>query len=63
MVRTDGTRVIVPVHPSWKTEFIGLYNCLRGHPWIVLLFPFFLASNWYVAPHRAGFSSLVRSAH
>jgi len=46
MVRTDGTRVVVPVHPSWKTEFQGLWTCLRTHPWIVLLFPFFLASNW-----------------
>ncbi|GAA5937997.1 hypothetical protein JCM1841_002913 [Sporobolomyces salmonicolor] len=47
MVRSDGTRVIVPVHPSWKSEFIGLFKCLRNNPWIVLLFPFFLASNWF----------------
>ncbi|ORY85979.1 major facilitator superfamily domain-containing protein [Leucosporidium creatinivorum] len=47
MVRVDGTRVVVPVHPSWKTEIVGLYRCLRYNVWIILLFPYFLSSNWF----------------
>lgn len=47
MVRADGTRVTTPKHPSWKTEFLGLWVALRTDPWIVLLFPMFFASNWF----------------
>lgn len=47
MVRSDGTRVPVPQHPSWKTEFEGLWVALRTDPYIVLLFPMFFASNWF----------------
>ncbi|KAI0761154.1 MFS general substrate transporter [Trametes elegans] len=47
MVRSDGSRVVTPRHPSWKTEFYGLYLILRTDPWIVLLFPMFFTSNWF----------------
>jgi hypothetical protein len=47
MVRTDGTRVVTPRHPSWKSELIGLVVALRTDFYIVLLFPMFLASNWF----------------
>lgn len=47
MIRADGTRVTTPQHPSWKTEFIGLWVAIRTDPWIVLLFPMFFASNWF----------------
>ncbi|KAI5118508.1 hypothetical protein M0805_007678 [Coniferiporia weirii] len=47
MVRSDGSKVIIPLHPSWKTEFIGLWIALRDDPAIVLLFPMFFASNWF----------------
>ena len=47
MIRSDGTRVIPPRHPSWKTEFYGLWITLITDPWIVLLFPMFFASNWF----------------
>lgn len=47
MVRTDGSRVVVPRHPSWKTELWGLWLCLRDDPWVILLFPMFFASNWF----------------
>ena len=47
MVRVDGTRVTTPQHPSWKTEFMGLWIAIRTDPWIVLLFPMFFASNWF----------------
>ncbi|KAG6335975.1 hypothetical protein ID866_3128 [Astraeus odoratus] len=47
MVRTDGTRVVVHRHPSWKTEFISLFIALKTDPWIILLFPMFFASNYF----------------
>ena len=47
MVRSDGTRVRLHRHPSWKSEFLGLWVALRTDPWIVLLFPMFFASNWF----------------
>ncbi|CDO71726.1 hypothetical protein BN946_scf184920.g10 [Trametes cinnabarina] len=47
MIRSDGSRVITPRHPSWRTEFYGLWYTLRTDPWIVLLFPMFFASNWF----------------
>ncbi|BGP19903.1 hypothetical protein JCM10213_008623 [Rhodosporidiobolus nylandii] len=54
MVRLDGSRVVVPVHPTWKEEFVGMYKLLRGDAWIFLLFPFFAASNWsYVWPQNS----------
>lgn len=47
MVRTDGTKVTTPRQPSWKAEIYGLYIALCTDPLIVLLFPMFLASNWF----------------
>jgi len=47
IVRKDGSRVIAVQHPSWKTEFLGLWEVLRSEPWIVGLFPMFLAANWF----------------
>ena len=45
MVREDGTRVIIPVHPSWFSELKGMYTILRVDLFIPLLFPMFLASK------------------
>ncbi|KAF8845640.1 MFS general substrate transporter [Paxillus ammoniavirescens] len=47
IIRTDGTKVTLPRHPSWKTEFYNLYAALINDPWIVLLFPMFFASNYF----------------
>jgi len=47
MIRTDGTKVTIPRHPSWKTEIKGLYIALRDDPMIILLFPMFFASNYF----------------
>ncbi|KAF5313027.1 hypothetical protein D9619_003575 [Psilocybe cf. subviscida] len=49
MIRTDGTKVMTPRHPSWKVEIYGLWVTLRTDPSIILLFPMFLASNWFYA--------------
>ncbi|KAF9476003.1 MFS general substrate transporter [Pholiota conissans] len=47
MVRTDGTKVTVGTHRSWKVELYGLYLTLVKDPMIIMLFPMFLASNWF----------------
>jgi hypothetical protein len=47
MIRTDGTKVTTPRHPPWKVEIYGLWLTLRTDPMIILLFPMFLASNWF----------------
>ena len=57
MIRTDGTKVTTPHQPSWKTEIHGLYIALRTDPLIVLLFPMFLASNWFYTWRKLGYVS------
>ncbi|KAL0576883.1 hypothetical protein V5O48_005090 [Marasmius crinis-equi] len=47
VIRTDGTRVTIPLHPSWSTQIYGLWVALRTDPLIILLFPMFFASNWF----------------
>merc|ERR1712000_400781 len=39
VIREDGTKVILMKNPSWKTEFIGLWETLFQDPWIGILFP------------------------
>lgn len=46
VIRSDGSKIILMKHPTWKTEIIGLWETLRNDPYIVLLFPMFFASNW-----------------
>lgn len=38
-------------HPSWSSEIKGLYQTFFTDPYIILLFPMFLASNWFYAYH------------
>jgi hypothetical protein len=47
MIRTDGTKVVMPRHPSWKSEFHGLWVAIITDPMILLLFPMFFASNYF----------------
>ncbi|KIJ70444.1 hypothetical protein HYDPIDRAFT_105168 [Hydnomerulius pinastri MD-312] len=47
IIRTDGTKVVLPSHPSWKHEFYSLYAALMADPSILLLFPMFFASNYF----------------
>ncbi|GLB36693.1 putative MFS general substrate transporter [Lyophyllum shimeji] len=47
MVRTDGTKVAAPRHPSWKVEIYGLWLILKTDPMILFLFPMFFTSNWF----------------
>lgn len=46
VIRTDGTHVNQVRYPSWKTEVSRLYVALKTDPWIILLFPMFIASNY-----------------
>jgi len=47
IVRKDGTRVQPVRHPSAWAEIYGMWTTVRSDPYIVLLFPFFWASNWF----------------
>ena len=47
VIRSDGSRVILMKNPSWKSEFLGLFQTLRTDYVVVLLFPMFWASNWF----------------
>jgi hypothetical protein len=47
IVRPDGTRVVLMKHPSWQSEFIGLYETVKFEPFVLLLFPMFWSSNWF----------------
>ncbi|KAF1842491.1 MFS general substrate transporter [Cucurbitaria berberidis CBS 394.84] len=51
VVRADGSKVIVMKHPSWKSEIVGLWQTFFTDPYIILLFPMFLASNWFYNYH------------
>lgn len=47
VLREDGTRVVIMKNPTWKSEFIGLWETIKAEPYIVLLFPMFWSSNWF----------------
>ncbi|KAF4627075.1 hypothetical protein G7Y89_g11084 [Cudoniella acicularis] len=47
VIRPDGTKVVLMKHPSWQSEFVGLWETLRYEPLVVLLFPMFWSSNWF----------------
>ncbi|KAI9823056.1 MAG: hypothetical protein M1832_002710 [Thelocarpon impressellum] len=47
VLRSDGSRVIVMRHPTWRSEIVGLWTVLRTDAYIVALFPMFFASNWF----------------
>lgn len=51
VVRNDGSHVILMKHPTWQSEFIGLYEVLRTDAWIICLFPMFFSSNWFYTYH------------
>ncbi|RMZ76664.1 hypothetical protein DV738_g4782, partial [Chaetothyriales sp. CBS 135597] len=47
VIRNDGSRIIMMKNPTWKTELLGLFQTFKTDTYIILLFPFFLASNWF----------------
>ncbi|BGP35185.1 hypothetical protein JCM10296v2_007017 [Rhodotorula toruloides] len=46
MVRSDGTRVIPPIHPTWKKEVVGMWQLMRKEVILVFLLPLFFSSNF-----------------
>lgn len=54
VLRSDGSKVVLMKHPSWKSEIMGLYEVFLTDPWVVFLFPMFLASNWFYSYHFNG---------
>ena len=36
-------------NPTWKSELVGLWQTFQSDPYIVLMFPMFLSSNWFTA--------------
>jgi hypothetical protein len=48
VIRSDGTRVVLMKNPSWQSEFIGLYETVKFEPFVLLLFPMFWSSNWFI---------------
>jgi MFS family permease len=54
VVRNDGSRVIVMKNPTWKSEFIGMWETLKDEPYVILLFPMFFSSNWFYTYHFNG---------
>jgi MFS family permease len=51
VIRSDGSKVIVMQHPSWKSEFLGIWQTLFSDTYVLLLFPMFFASNWFYTYH------------
>ena len=51
IIRNDGSRIIIMKHPTWKSEFIGMWEVLLSDWYIVFLFPMFFASNWFYTYH------------
>ncbi|KAF1814858.1 MFS general substrate transporter [Eremomyces bilateralis CBS 781.70] len=54
VIRHDGSRIILMKNPTWWTEIRGLGEVFMTDPYIVLLFPMFIASNWFYAYHFNG---------
>ncbi|KAF2718847.1 MFS general substrate transporter [Polychaeton citri CBS 116435] len=66
VIRSDGSRVILMKHPTWKTEIFGLWETLLSDPYIIFLFPMFFSSNWFYtyqfnAVNGAYFSTRTRA--
>jgi hypothetical protein len=49
--RYDGSHIIVMKQPTWKSEFIGLWEVAISDYYIFALFPMFLSSNWFYEYH------------
>ncbi|KAH6680926.1 major facilitator superfamily domain-containing protein [Halenospora varia] len=45
IVRSDGSRVILPSSPTWKSEIKALIDAIHNDYYILLFFPMFAASN------------------
>lgn len=46
IVRTDGTRVVPPVHPTWRKEVEGMWHLIKTEKILIGLLPLFFSSNF-----------------
>ena len=51
VVRNDGSRVILMMHPTWKSEILGMGEVFKTDWYILLLFPMFFSSNYFYTYH------------
>lgn len=49
VILPNGRPVEVARQPTWVSEFKGLLFALKSDRMVILLFPFFLSSNWFYA--------------
>lgn len=61
VVRRDGSKVILMKNPTWKSEFIGLYETIVLDPWVLALFPMFFSSNVFYPYQQNNFNGLYFS--
>lgn len=54
--RSDGSRVHLALHPTWRSEFVGLWTTLNTDKYVVLLFPMFFASNLFYTYQYNGYN-------
>ncbi|KAI8455356.1 major facilitator superfamily domain-containing protein [Phakopsora pachyrhizi] len=54
--RADGSLVTIELNPTWKSELKSMGNLLIRDPTVLLLFPFFWASNWFYTYHFNGYN-------
>ncbi|KAI6244631.1 hypothetical protein HI914_07367 [Erysiphe necator] len=47
VIRIDGSSVVIPKMPTWKSEITGMCRLLLQNSWVLTLFPYFAASNWF----------------
>ncbi|KPV72064.1 uncharacterized protein RHOBADRAFT_48986 [Rhodotorula graminis WP1] len=59
IVRSDGTRVIPPIHPTWKTEFLGMWHLLKKETIVLMLFPLFFCSNFMYTWEQNSFNGAL----
>lgn len=57
VIRADGTRVVIPEMPTWKSEIRGMLETVRANWWIITLFPYFAASNWFYTYQQNDFNA------
>ena len=57
VVRNDGTVMPTVLHRSAWQEVKGLFKTLKSDPYIVLLFPMFFVSNYYLTYTFNGFNA------
>lgn len=49
--KDDNTRVVTKKHLDYKEEIFGVLTLIWQQPFIILLFPLFIASNWFYTYH------------